>query len=323
MAFFKETVIACATFAGAMGIGVVVQSTAGSSERSEVMTALNAATSGEDVHFVNGPVLEISEVILTSALDSAPLVPNDGPEISSDSDERIQVQNVTDYVSCPIAFTATPAPVGMVSLDLSAPCAKAARINLHHNGMITTQLMDADGRLQLTHPALSADAVFFVAFSDGKGVMAEAYVPAVEEVDRLSLQWRQPAGFEMHAREFGASYGAEGHRWAGRPGGFDVTSLGAQGFLVRLGDQAGEQARQADVYTFPRAATAREGDVNLTIEAEVTVDNCGRDIAVEVISSRMGRAIARDLSLQMPDCEAVGSFLILTDILSPVRVASN
>ena len=82
MAVFKETVIACATFACAVGVGVVVQSTPGSSE---VMTALNAATSGEDVHFVNGPVLEISEVILTSALDSAPLVPDDGPEISLDS----------------------------------------------------------------------------------------------------------------------------------------------------------------------------------------------------------------------------------------------
>ena len=103
----------------------------------------------------------------------------------------------------------------MVNLTLEASCLPRERVTVHHSGMVFSQTTDAAGGLDLTVPALAKDAVFILAFTNGDGAMAQTVVEEVDDYDRMVLQWRGDTGFQIHAREFGAEYGEDGHVWSG------------------------------------------------------------------------------------------------------------
>ena len=80
----------------------------------------------------------------------------------------------------------------------------------------------------------------------------------------------------------------------------------------------------AEVYTFPTGVAQQSGNVELTVEAEVTQANCGRDItaqSLEVTGSAPLRV--RDLELAMPVCDAVGDFLVLKNMVNDLKIAQK
>lgn len=62
----------------------------------------------------------------------------------------------------------------------------------------------------------------------------------------------------------------------------------------------------------------------LSIEAEVTAGNCGQDISAQAIELRRdGTLRTRELSLAVPDCDGVGDFLVLNNLLDDLKIAAN
>lgn len=136
------------------------------------------------------------------------------------------------------------------------------------------------------------------------------------------LQWHGPAGFQLHALEFGASYEDEGHVWSGAPKAPGRSLRGEGGFLTRLGDPS--VGGVAEVYSYPVGLMDEEGAVALTVEAEVTSRNCGTDIAGQVMQRRADGGMAiRDVAFSVPGCDAVGDILVLKNILGGVKIAAN
>ncbi|WP_420014177.1 hypothetical protein [Tateyamaria sp.] len=215
-------------------------------------------------------------------------------------------------------------PGAMVNLMLSAPCAANERLTIHHNGLMFTEATGADGMLDVVVPALTEQAVFIMAFSNGDGAVAQTVIDDLYGYDRVALQWRGQAGFQLHAREFGADYGATGHIWAGvEP---DVAGMigGQHGFLMQLGNRDVAQPLVAEVYTFPTSKTAQDGTIDLSVEAEVTTQNCGLEVEAQSIEmTENGNLKTQDLTLAVPGCDAVGSFLVLNNLVSDLKVASN
>jgi len=226
--------------------------------------------------------------------------------------------------SCDVELTATPTAAAMVELDLTAPCMVNERFTLHHNGLMFTAVTDEAGTSRMTVPALAENAVFIAAFPDGDGAVANAEVSSVEYYDRYIVQWQGPSGLQVHALEYGADYGETGHVWAGAARDMGIAARGDGGFITRLGPTDMDSARMAEVYTFPTMTAQQNGEIDLSLEAKVTRANCGRDIEAQSLRiSGTEPPEASDLVLAMPECDAVGDYLVLKNMFNNLKIAQN
>ncbi|GHF33625.1 translocase [Seohaeicola zhoushanensis] len=258
---------------------------------------------------VESPLPAISD-LARALIASASFEPDVAPTIPEEP--------LTPYLGCEITATAEPAPLATVKLTVMAPCNGSQRVTIHHSGMMFTETTSRDGGLHLVVPAMSHKAVFIVQFDNGRGAVASADVAGLDGIDRVALQWTGDTGFQVHAREFGAAYGSDGHVWAG-----SVASHNG-GSFQRLGDPGALGAKVVEVYTFPTEGAKRSGTVDLTIEAEITAANCGRDISAQSIELRQDAGLrTQDLVLSMPDCSAVGDFLVLNNLVDDLKIAAK
>lgn len=236
----------------------------------------------------------------------------------------LPVEEPAPSFSCDITLTANPAAAAMVELSLSAPCMANESFTLHHNGMMFTEVTDAEGARNLTVPALSETALYMLSFANGETAAVTAEVTSVAYYDRVVVQWQGQAGLQIHAREYGADYGQAGHVWVDAARDMAMAARGEGGFLTRHGAGAAETVRMAEVYTFPTGIAQQGGDVVLSVEAEVTELNCGRDVQAQSIEIHEGgRARVQDLVLAMPHCDATGDFLVLKNMVNDLKIARN
>jgi len=337
MSHKKEIVTAVGTLAIAVGIGFVMQSSDSAQQRygegarpQVAMQGMIAAPGGTNA-FDSDVMLEVQEIELTSATDVA-AVPI--PEAEGGV-ERASAPAPTDMPgidqspellaeTCEMTAVAKAVPGAMVSLMLDAPCAQNERLTVHHSGMIFTHTTNTEGALSIMVPALSEEAVFIMAFSNGDGAVAQISVPDLADYERVALQWRGNAGFQLHAREFGADYGDAGHVWAGTEPDVAGLQTGNTGYLMRLGDDDLPEPLVAEVYTFASGMAAASGTIDLSVEAEVTMDNCGLEIEAQSLEKMADGGIkSRDVTLAVPSCDAVGTFLVLNNLVADLKVASN
>ena len=209
----------------------------------------------------------------------------------------------TPVLPCEVTMTADPAPAAMVDLIVEAACLSDARFTLHHSGMMFHALTDENGRSSLRVPALAENAVFIASFDNSQGAVAQIEVPTLE---------------------FDATYFGEGHVYSASPGDMSAAASGSSGFLPRFGENAGADALMAEVYTFPTLTSDSAGRIGLSVEAEVTAANCGRQIAAQTLQLKPGETLrSRDVTLDMPACDANGDFLVLKNLFEDLKVAAN
>ncbi len=311
--------ISAATAACALGIGFFMQpSTSGP-------TGSGGGSDQAGLQLPQEPALakpiSIEKITLTSA--------NPG---FSEADEIASLDRPVPVAACGVTASARPLPGALVALQITAPCRRSERITLHHQGMMITETLGPEGQLDLVIPALSSPATFIVEPANltsaaeaeattAVGSVVQVEVPDMAQVDRVVLQWSGNSGFEIHAREFGAQYGENGHVWHGA----DPVQEAA-GQMVRLGDANQLVPRLAEIYSFqrdPSAPPAEAGLIEISVEAEITAINCGREIAAQSLRVVAGRVQTRDLTLNMPDCTARGDFLVLNNLVENLKIAAK
>ncbi|WP_319825238.1 hypothetical protein [Thalassovita sp.] len=282
-----------------------------------------------------GDKVDLNEVELTaSPLPEIPVdifqqlnMPNHEPMRASVSEKEIRVPDTVQVpggLDCGIQLIAEPTIAAMVNVELHAACLPETRVTLHHNGLMISELTDAQGELFVTLPALAETAVYMADLGGGQGATASVQVPSLRFYDRAVVQWQGSAGLHLHVMEFGAEFGAEGHIWDEQTGSLEKTIRGEGGFLTIMGDPTLTESLQAQVYTFPSGTSARTGDIQLEIEAEVTAMNCGKDVNAQSIQLfHAGKLRVQELQLAMPECEAVGDYLVLKNVLEDLKVASK
>ena len=328
------------TLACALGIGFFMQRTA-SAEKPPLATlkpakvkqsSLLSVSRGSEVQLAS---MDIEDITLTSAqpeeavqkslanplLQQADFDQNYAADIAP---LRTPSDPEMPQLGCDVSATATAAAVATVLLRVTAPCYGNERVTVHHNGLMFTEVTDAKGKLSVQIPALAEDAVFIAAFSNGKGAVARLQVPTLTEFDRVVLQWSDSSGFQLHAREFGASYGEKGHVWSGLKRSVAAAERSQTGFAVRLGDSSTLAPQMAEVYSYPAHLAGRTGTIALTVEAEVTNANCGRDVSAQALELRAGGKLkTQDIVLSVPECSAVGDFLVLNNLVDDLKIAAN
>ncbi|MEX3017219.1 hypothetical protein [Gymnodinialimonas hymeniacidonis] len=221
---------------------------------------------------------------------------------------------------CDITLTATAMPAAMVALDVMAPCRTEAAVQINHSGMMFEAQTDALGLLTLDIPAFETPAFFSVTFDDGVEETVLVGLPDLLDFDRIGLTWQGDMGLELHAMEFGAEFGGEGHVWQEAPATADAAIAGEGGFLTEV--VVGDSFTQ--VYTLPRA-TLREGEsVRLSIDAPITANNCAASVLARTLRTEgAGPVDITELTFTVPGCDAIGDVLVLQNLLDDLRLASN
>ncbi|MFT5065075.1 MAG: hypothetical protein ACI9TA_000684 [Reinekea sp.] len=325
----KKFMTAASTFFVALGIGFVMQygdAVASRLQPTDGLTA-NAITPDDLVMPQEATVIgSVAIPQVTLPLDipiPAKLAALDTVSGSLAIPEIAAPGVIPDQV-CAVSMDATVLPLAMVSISVAASCLPDSAVTIHHQGMMFTILTDTAGMADVLVPAMAEDAFFISAFEGGEGAVTSVIVPELANFDRAALQWQGMNAVQLHAREFGADYGTDGHVWAASAGKLDFVTPPQAGFLVRLGDDTRDTPLMVEVYTFPTGTVSRDGSVALSVEAEVTAENCGRDVAAQSIQiDPSSTPTAIDLTMTMPECSAIGEFLVLNNMVKDLTLASK
>lgn len=227
-------------------------------------------------------------------------------------------------LDCSPSMDAVAGASASVELAVVASCHEDTAFTVHHQGMMFSAMTDDAGEAKLIVPALAEVAVLITAFDDGDGAVATVVVPDFAKYDRAVLQWQGETSVMLSAYEDGAKFGDANHIFAGNPGDMARLEAAEGGYLMRLGDGSTGDGLVAEVYSFPTGMTGTAQDVLLVAEAEITAENCGQELNAQSIQvSPSGVASALDLRMVMPECDAVGDFLILQNMFEDLTIASR
>lgn len=227
-------------------------------------------------------------------------------------------------VACDTALTATSQPAAMVVLDISTSCHLNQPFVVQQGALRVSGVTSAVGLATVAVPALSQLPDFSVIFEDGLTLKAATMVDDFKNFDRVALQWQGNSGLQLHALEFGADYGQAGHVWREAPRTEDYALGALGGFLTRVGAGIDPQTWHAEIYSFPSDTIQNQGVVRLSVEAEITALNCDQEVLAQTLQPKSPTGIeVVDLSLAMPDCGAIGDFLLLNNLLRDLKIAQN
>jgi len=218
--------------------------------------------------------------------------------------------------ACGPALDAVLIDGAIALLALEAPCNPGARVDIRHSGLEFSGRTDADGRYSTAVPALTILATF-EAFVGTQHAQVTIAAPDAANMRRVAVQWQGDAGLGLHALEFGAVEGGPGHVWGQAPGRL----WAGGGTLMRLGRA---DLALAEVYSFPANATERNGDVDVSVQADVNDRTCGRLIEGRAIQTQIeGIPVVSDLRLEMPQCDAEGGIPVLKKSIGTIKIAAN
>ena len=236
----------------------------------------------------------------------------------------LPVEETTPRLGCVPTISAEAAAGALIDVRLLASCYANETVMFTHDDLIFHMQMPAEGVLKVQVPALAEVAKVSASFAIGDKVTATTVVDSLPFYDRVVISWSGRGGAELHAREFGAQYGELGHVWRGQPRDVGALSGGEGGFLIRLGTPDLSIAGQAEVYTFPTGISSQVGDVAVSVETEVTEENCGTPLKIKSSALRQGQVTDQhEMILQVPDCSAIGEFLVLKNLVEDLTIAQN
>lgn len=220
---------------------------------------------------------------------------------------------------CDVTLDLMVEPNAMIGITLIAPCQPDQRVVLRQGGLAVTGQTTSTGALFTALPAFETQALVEASFADGTKANATIAMPELATLRRFGVQWQADDAFQIHAFENGASYGDPGHVSAADPHRPATGLTASGGFLTLIGDSATENPLLAEVYTFPADAAAKP---EVVVEAAVTDKTCGRELLAETLTSTGGSVFVTDLTLAMPDCDAIGDYLVLKNLVLDLNMAA-
>jgi hypothetical protein len=208
--------------------------------------------------------------------------------------------------ACPISLEVMDEGGAMIGGTLLAPCLPNQDLVIAHAGMVFSAKTLSTGALFFSLPALKTDGKVDIRFTDGETASASVPMPDAAAVQRVAVQWPYEDGFVIHAFENGAAFGAAGHIWQEAP---NLPAAGASatgGYVQLLGDGAVAMPLLAQVFTYDPATPTE-----VLFEAAVTQTNCAGEMMGDVLFSKGGAVEKSEMTVAMPDCDAVGEYVHL------------
>ena len=176
-------------------------------------------------------------------------------------------------------------------VTLETPCAADTRVEISHAGMTFAVRMPIGRPLRLTLPALAVSGEVSATLVDGVTAFAAAPVEGLAELRRFAV----------------TASSADALRLQGAAGATEV-----------LGSKDLAQPLLAQIYTYPKEAEAGPA---LAVQSSAAL--CGQSLIGKTISSRLGRAEATALRVDLSECGARPVVMHLKNLDQDVKVASR
>ncbi|MEM9428827.1 MAG: hypothetical protein AAGA32_04940 [Pseudomonadota bacterium] len=198
--------------------------------------------------------------------------------------------------ACGIRLSLTSRSGAEIIGTLESPCRPETTFVVSHAGLVFTERTDDGGGATFSVPALQASGEIRVEFGDGG--IAEETVPVngLEGLTRIAILWTADIDFDLHALEFGAREGGQGHIWSGQPGSYGDARRSGAGYLVELGPESGPGAK-AEVYTLVENSRTPGGLIDLSLRLAAFGNDCEAQPVIRTL--RVERGVAeRDSDIQ-------------------------
>ncbi len=307
----RKLTLVVATGAVALGAGHFVQKRAADRVAAApvIVSAVEPLAAGPEVTLM--PKIDVTAPILAS--EPATVSPPEarGAEVQV-AEVLPAAEPIVETPNCGPLLELISQPGAMIGLTLLAPCNANERIVLHHAGLVVTGRTTASGAYFASVPALTAVSEVQIVFASGSTTTASIDMPEASRLHRFGVQWQDVDDFQLNAFENGANYNQTGHISAAFTG-----IPGDGGFLTILGDSSTDLPLLAEVYTF-----GKDPKADIVIEAAVTQATCGRELLGETLSASDGNVEITDLTIAMPDCEAIGDILVLKNPDQDMKLAA-
>jgi hypothetical protein len=266
------------------------------------------------------PEPRLPDAVVSAAPEVAPTPPAPTPPAAAPApvETAAPVQVAAD--PCPVTLDLADGENAMIGLTLVSPCHSNERVVLKHAGLTITAKTTVTGALFTDIPALLQDATVEVMFKDNTSVSAQIAVPELAGLKRFAVQWQDTDAFNIHAFEDQSDFGGPGDVSADNPHHPAAGVPAKGGFLTALGNTTTELPMLAEVYTFPTDAAIKP---EIVVEAPVTAEACDREILGQTLQTNANVVDVSDISLSMPQCDAIGDYLVLKNLASDTNIASS
>lgn len=197
---------------------------------------------------------------------------------------------------------------------VGTPCRADQIIKFGYGDANVVRKLDSAGRLELTLDLFAGtSSPIAIVFEDGSSRELPARASDLDKLEKIALIWRAPVDLDLHAFEYGASFGQPGHVWSHSPSSalaareqVAATRRG-RGFLSRA-DSGEGTGDKIEVYTFIRHHDQPAGVVSIAIDYASRGDAakgaaCGAgpvaEVKFETVVSSGGR-VAREAGIITP-----------------------
>jgi len=242
------------------------------------------------------------------------------PEVATTPAAKAEAPLQAVAEACPVSLDLSAADNAMIAITLIAPCHANERVVLKHAGLTVTAKTTLTGALFADLPALEQNARVEVMFKDATLATAEIAVPDLAGMRRFAVQWQQDDAFQLHGFEDGSDFGGPGDVSAATPHQPIAGAPAKGGFMTLLGDATTDLPMLAQVYTYPETTTAKP---EVVLEAAVTPATCGRELLGQTLQTSADAVKISDIALAMPECDAVGDYLVLKNLVPEMTIAAN
>lgn len=193
--------------------------------------------------------------------------------------ERAQVEEAAQLPPSPAAtasasrgtctpdLSTRPGQGGMVRIAIQADCYASRTFALLHAGLEFDGRFDASGVAEMEIPVLEISPEISVRFDDGAVATAPLNfdLRSVEQTHRIAIAWTAPVNLDLHAFEYSAGFGADGHVWEQNPREFrDVRKPGG-GFHSSF-PAAAIDGQSIEVYTFWANRRTEPGFMRIVVD---------------------------------------------------------
>lgn len=168
---------------------------------------------------------------------------------------------------CTPAFSSRPGQGGMVRVSLIADCYASRPFVFLHAGLEFGARFDANGVAEMELPVLEIAPEISARLEDGTVVTAPLNIDirSVEQTHRVAISWTAPVNLDLHAFEYSAGYGADGHVWEQNPRQFRDVRRPGGGFHSSYPATTNE-GQSIEVYTFWANRRTRPGFMRIAVD---------------------------------------------------------
>ncbi|SOH92790.1 hypothetical protein SAMN06273572_101639 [Monaibacterium marinum] len=295
-----------------------------------VATETTSVRSGSSPQAPSMPVEQSIASLGGTASPQAPSIGSTAPVRSASLgsvEPQLPVVDATPQIAVPAdvqcnANLVSSSKLGeMLALTVTSECRPNSLLTLSYSGLSFTAVTGPSGSLQIDVPAFDEDTTIVAEFLDGTTAQSEITVRGIDRVARVGIAWEGEANLDLHAFEYTAAEGSEGHIWEGNERSYRESRRNGGGYLTRLGLPG---ARQVEVYTLPVSRRTQAGVIDTQIRFTNDAELC--DDRIQVLSLYNNQTLTSDqrsVSIETAQCGTGGDVISIDSAVRSISVAGR